>query len=255
MMRFSALSRCAVLSLLICAVSGCVPSGDDHLDEKNDPSFVRGRALVQSQDFPGAIEEFEKALEVNPHSAAAHFELGWLCEEKLKDYASAIYHYQKHLALQPNSDSADKAKEHIIACKRELAKGEFAPQSTQNLQREIDRLTADNTLLKQQLETTRAQLVATLAAPRQTIVVTNYVTGPAPDPVAVAPDPIPRPAAIATNPSSTIAGSRPHSHVVKRGETMASIAQQYNVKLRALQTANPKVDARRLKAGQTLTIP
>ena len=40
-------------------------------------------------DYKGAIESFSKALEVNPRSAKAHFELGWLYEEKDPDPAAA----------------------------------------------------------------------------------------------------------------------------------------------------------------------
>src|SRR5580692_11364158 len=96
------------LLLAVCG-SGCIP-GDSHADEQKDPHFERGRNLASSQDFSGAVSEFEKALETNPRSAAAHFELGWLYDTKLNDYAAAIYHYQKHLELQPSSERAGLIK-------------------------------------------------------------------------------------------------------------------------------------------------
>ena len=52
-------------------------------------------------DYQGAIQAFEESLEANPHSAAAHFELGWLYDEKESDPAAAIYHYQQYLKLSP----------------------------------------------------------------------------------------------------------------------------------------------------------
>ena len=45
------------------------------------------------------------------------------------------------------------------------------------------------------------------------------------------------------------------SHVVKSGDTPATIARQHSVKLEALLAANPGLDPKRLKIGQTLTIP
>jgi len=51
-----------------------------------------------------------------------------------------------------------------------------------------------------------------------------------------------------------IAG-RPKTHVIKGGDTLASISQQYNVKLSALMAANPKINPKRLKAGQTINLP
>ena len=72
-------------------------------------------------DFPGAIEAFEQSLEANPHSAAAHFELGWLYDEKASDPAAAIFHYQRYLKLNPNADNADVIKQRIYRCKQQLA--------------------------------------------------------------------------------------------------------------------------------------
>jgi len=45
------------------------------------------------------------------------------------------------------------------------------------------------------------------------------------------------------------------THMVKSGETPAAIARKYGVRLDALMAANPKVDARRMQIGQSLTIP
>jgi len=59
--------------------------------------------------------------------------------------------------------------------------------------------------------------------------------------------------AITTN--STRPPAKPASHVVKSRETLASIARAYGISIPALQSANPRVDARRLKVGQVLQIP
>ena len=45
------------------------------------------------------------------------------------------------------------------------------------------------------------------------------------------------------------------TYSLKAGDTPASIARKYGIKLDALMSANPGIDPKRLKIGQTLTIP
>jgi LysM repeat protein len=45
------------------------------------------------------------------------------------------------------------------------------------------------------------------------------------------------------------------THTVKAGETTTTIARKYGVRLESLRTANPKLDLRRIHAGQTINIP
>ena len=142
---------------------GCFPGNDNHQDEERDPHFQRGRDLVNSQEFKAAAEEFEKALETNPRSAAAHYELGCLCDAKLNDYAAAIYHYERLLLLAPDSPRAPLVRERIRGCKLELAGTEFPLPNSQNLQREVYALTEENRLLKQQLDEARSHPGASLS--------------------------------------------------------------------------------------------
>jgi LysM repeat protein len=60
------------------------------------------------------------------------------------------------------------------------------------------------------------------------------------------------PAPIYTAPRPATA---PRTHLVKPGETLASIAKRYHIKLSSLQAANPSVEPRRLKAGQVIALP
>ncbi|HEY3863101.1 MAG TPA: tetratricopeptide repeat protein [Verrucomicrobiae bacterium] len=213
-----------VLALAVC-LGACAPD-DKHGDEQKDPHFQRGIALVNSQDYKGAVEEFEKALETNPQSSAAHFELGCLYD-KLNDYAAAIYHYEQHLNCLRDSDDAQLVKDRIRGCKQELANSEFAPPAARNLQREVDRLTAENLALKD-------QLAAWQHAPAA-----NHSEARKPAPLSDAP----------------AASSHPRLHVVKQRETISSIAVEYGVKASAVLAANPRVDPRRLRVGQSLALP
>jgi LysM repeat protein len=222
------------LSLAVCG-GGCIPA-DSHVDEEKDPHFQRGRNLASSQDFKGAVAEFEKALETNPGSAAAHFELGWLYDTKINDYAAAIYHYERYLQLQPNSPRTQSidVRERIRGCKRELAGTEFPLPNNQNLQREVDKLTAENLALHQQLDALHGQLqsaASNAAQQRMTVAADSPETASVPAP------------------------ARPRVHIVKERDTISSIAAQYGVKASAVLAANPHIDPRRLQVGQTLKLP
>jgi nucleoid-associated protein YgaU len=52
-----------------------------------------------------------------------------------------------------------------------------------------------------------------------------------------------------------VAPIRLRSHTVTAGETMAAIARKAGVSLPALQAANPGVNPKKLRAGQTLNLP
>jgi LysM repeat protein len=235
MLRLRVIAKVAGWLALAVCLGGCIPA-DNPGDEEKDPHFQRGRTLVTSQDYKGAVEEFEKALETDPHSAAAHFELGWLYDTKLGDDAAAIYHYQRHLQLKPDSDRAQLVRQRIQGCKQDLAKSEFPMPGAQNLQREVDRLTAENLALKQQLDALRHSAAAIEKSERRESL-TNSAS-----------------AAVMT-PAETRANAHPHIHVVKEHETVTSIAARYGLKAGAVLAANPRVDPRRLRIGQSLNLP
>jgi LysM repeat protein len=244
MMRLRAMLFGAALFLLMSGLGGCIPGNDSRLDEEKDPHFQRGRNLVRGEDFKGAVQEFEMALETNPHSAAAHFELGCLYETRINDYAAAIYHYERHLTLQPNSEHAQLVKERIRGCKQQLANSEFPLPDTQNLQREVDRLTQENFLLKQQLDALRNPGAANPAAAVPRVEPVRVVAAA---PVAAPVQPV------VNNPPA--ASAHPRVHVVKERDTIYSIAAQYSVKASAVLAANPNIDPRRLRIGQSLNLP
>src|ERR1700729_1261080 len=122
MSRFRRAWSCATGILLALLAGGCFPSGDSPLDEQKEPHFLAGKNLATQMDYQGAIDSFEKALDVNPRSASAHFELACLYESKSQppDPAAAIYHYDRFLKLAPKSDMAEVVRTHINSCKMEL---------------------------------------------------------------------------------------------------------------------------------------
>jgi tetratricopeptide (TPR) repeat protein len=246
------------LLLAFCAsLSGCLPSGRGLLDEEKEAYFVQGKSRVNSLDYKGAIESFEKALEANPGSALAHFELACLFEKRQTDPAAAIYHYSQYLRLRPKPENTEIVNEHVMACKQELARTVSLGPVSERQQRELEQLAEENKRLRQDLEKWRAY-----ANHLQTL--TNGACAPVlvrPEPstssTAPRPQPAPRSEAVVSGAvssgRSTTANSR--AHTIQAGETPTTIAKRYGVRVQALMAANPRLDARRLHPGQTLTLP
>jgi LysM repeat protein len=247
---------CLSAALLGVALGGCAP-GQGQADEEKEPHFVLGQSRVNSMDYAGAVEAFEASLEANPRSAAAHYELGWLYEEKVPDPAAAIYHYQRYLKLNANAGNVDVIRQRIYACKQQLAADVMGLPSTSSSQQQLEKLAAQNRDLQQQVdrlqETVKqwnayyaGQLAAQSNSPPQNNYTTQQNTSPAlndttTDSTQSKPVP-PKPA-------------KPRTHTVVAGETAAGIARKSGVKLSALVTANPGMNLARIRVGQVLNLP
>ncbi len=247
MTRFRLACYCAIGILLCFGVGGCLPSGESSLDEQKEPHFLTGRNLVSQMDFQGAIDAFERALEVNPRSASAHFELGVLYDEKANDPAAAIYHYERFLKLRPNSSEAELARGHINTCKLELARTVSSlgplPPSTQH---EMEKILVENKDLKLQLARYEAAYAGHTPSPSNPPVQNLARTTAEPAQAAVV-----RP----TNTAPWKPAATNRTHIVKSGENPAAIARKYGISANALMAANPQAKATHLQVGQALNIP
>ena len=235
-------------------LGGCLPSSQSQFDEEKEFHYLAGKSRVNGMDFKGAIESFQKALEVNPHSAAAHFELGWLNDQKERDAAVAIYHYSQYLRLRPKADNIEMVNTRILACKQELARTVSLGPVTAQMQKDLEQLTEENRRLKQDLEQLKAyaaqlQLLTNRPPP---VTIINPRTGTATG-VTMATGNLSSLGSNSTLRLPPVGSTR--THTVKPSETLANIARSYGVKLDALKTANPRVDPRKLRVGQTIVIP
>ncbi len=261
-------------ALLLAGVllTGCLPSAQSQSDEEKEPHFLAGKNHVNAMDYKGAIESFEKALEVNPQSGLAHFELGWLYDQKEGEPAAAIYHYEQFLKLRPNADNTEMVRTRILACKQQLARTVSLGPVTQTLQREFEQLTLENKRLTEENKRLRDDLE------KWRVYQARSVLSPATNPPPAQPQPpvpLTRPAGLAasthqpnaalvssesttpapTDRGTTSATSAVKTHTVKAGETPSMIARKYGIKVDALLAANPRLDPRRMKVGQAVAIP
>jgi LysM repeat protein len=250
---------------LLAVGTGCVPGPAGVMEEQKEPHYRAGKARVNSMDYAGAVEAFQRALEVNPRSASAHFELGWLYDVKVPDPAAAIYHYERYLQLRPKAENADIVRQRILACKQELARAVLPLPITPGLQREFEQLADENRRLKHELarwqaytaELTQALSNAVAAAQAARAELAATPTG--------SPRSAPSPAESSTRPSTPSAGAPPAAatshpsvarvHIVQPGETPSSIARRYGVSVQSLLDANPGLNPRRMRVGQQLNVP
>jgi hypothetical protein len=226
------------------------------MEEEKESHFIAGKNCVNNLDYTGAVEEFEKALRANPDSASAHFQLGWLCEEKEPDPAVAIYHYQQFLKLRPNADNTEFIKQRINNCKQDLAKTVLNLPITPGMQHELEKLVEENKRYRDELEKWRAAaghlpIPTNPPAGAEATAARSWQT-PAPAPLP--PTNSGQPGSAADRRQPAIPGAA-RTYVVKTGDTPFSIAKKNNVRLDTLLASNPGLDPKRLKIGQTLNLP
>jgi len=245
-----------ILLLVGVGLCGCDAPKQADVDEQKNPHFVEGKERAKARDFKGAVDAFQHALDANPNSALAHFELGMLYENDEQNewrYVLALYHYYRAYQLRPNAYPADNAKVRIQVCRQELAKSESLAPLYPSMQRELEKLREENSQLRRQVEFLQGQALArgsNTAAPSPVALVTKT------NPVIETPETA---RIAAPTPTSDRAAASPLSgtrkHTVRDHETFASIARLYKLRTEAIMAANPSVAPTRLRSGQTLTIP
>jgi LysM repeat protein len=296
----SARCRWIVPILLAFYVAGCSLTSNDQ-DEKKEAHYLTGKNRQQSMDYKGAAEAFEKALEVNPQSSAAHLEVGLLYAEKLnegvateeergRNLATAIYHLEKYIQLNPKSAWVVRIRGQIEGCKYELAKTAPFTLLPSTVQAELERLNSNNISLRQQIEQLKLQLIqqahaysnrlaslqtqtvttarlASYSLENTTSLRTNVPSVDSSSLTKQLPLTTPRqmiasqkqPAPPSSKPSAALSrfptGAVSRTHTVRSGETLASIARAHSLPLGSLMAANPGVEPRKLKVGQTLNLP
>lgn len=244
------------------AVSGC-SSDSSQLDEEKEPHFVLGKSRVNAMDYTGAVEAFTESLEVNPRSAAAHFQLACLFDTKVTDPAAAVYHYQEFLRLNPKADNAEVIRQRIYSCKQQLAADVLPLPSAPAATKQLEELAEKNRKLQDEVEKWRAYYATQQNAPKTTPDAGNSAALAAGSPI---PDDISTPAPAAksgTTPSSRMVtplpepkpAAKPRTYKVSAGETLASIARKSGVSLTAMRTANPGVIPSKMRVGQVLNLP
>lgn len=232
----------AVLMLLTaCGRPGALPLAS----ETSNGDYERAQELKRQGREQEALALFLRVIDTRGTAGApeSHLEAGVLCEQKLRDPVTAVYHYRKFLELAPTSPQAPLVRDRIDSALRDFARtlpGQPLDNQSAELLATIEALKKENAQLRTQLGQTPRQTVNIAPAP-------PVRSNPAP-PVGPAPPP---PSVNATT----------RKHTVASGDTLSKIAQQYygdRSKFQQIFEANRDVmsDPNRLpKVGTELKIP
>ena len=107
---YSLLCSLFVSVLLLCGCSQNV-SVLDYRDSVDD-TMKRARAKVSEGDTDGAIKLYRKVLNDESLQARAHLDLALLLSDK-NDYLDAICHYQRYLAMRPDTEKRGMIEERM----------------------------------------------------------------------------------------------------------------------------------------------
>jgi len=83
--------------------------------------FDRGKQLLQNDDFPSALFQYQQAFKVAPSSPAVNFNLSIVYEE-VDQLTPAIDHAQRYLNLAPNAFDRGVVTARIESMRQELAR-------------------------------------------------------------------------------------------------------------------------------------
>lgn len=140
------LTACCVLML---AGAGCSKGDAEAVARKERVASLLAEARkAEAQGDAATAESFyQQILVLDPADANVHLSYANLAQDARKNYLVAIYHYQRYLDLQPDSDKAAIAKDRLAAARTLLA-NELAAEI---LAREQRAMAAERDALQTQL--------------------------------------------------------------------------------------------------------
>ena len=203
----------------LCGLAGC-----DQLGNSRHSQLMQDADNKAAQgDFERSVNLYEAALDDSPRGAEVHYKLALLYDDKLNDPVSALHHFKRYLALNPNGSHAKDVKDSI---KRDEVAALTALSGDSVITRaEAARLRNENLTLHKQLEER--------PAPRTTV---------------------------ENDARKAVSKKAGQIYVVRAGDTLFSISRKFYKspkRWKAILEANKK-DIRNpkdLTVGQTLVIP
>lgn len=145
---------CASLVLF----AGCGKESASETARKERAAALRAEArTAEAQGNAIAAEAFyRQLLTVDPADASAHLSLANLSHDARKNYLDAIYHYQRYLDLQPESDKTQLVNDRLVSA-RTLLSNQMAAEIVAREQRA---LTAERDALQAQLSAQKKKVFA-----------------------------------------------------------------------------------------------
>lgn len=239
-------SRCVVLVVIgLSWLAGCgQPQGD--LEEKANPSFLRGKELLDQGRDEQAMEQFLEVLEHTTNAPQTHLELGRLLlqVEGRKDPVQAIFHFRSFLRLRPKAREVDNVEQLIETAEKQFLA--HLPGKPYGEPLAAMQLRERNQSLKHQIESLKARL----AKYEPDVLVPSEAPGSEPNSV---PDQ-------GNVREPTTLKPKQETYVVKPGDSLYGISLQMYGSPRhvdAIYQANRETmpNENSLRLGQQLTMP
>ena len=250
-------------------------AGCDLLTVSQTGRHIReGNEAVLRGEFPRAVQHYEAALDGTMLSAEAHYRLGLVYEDKLKNQTGALHHFERYLELAPQGQFATDVKGYVdrlrLVLVSSLAEGTVLPA------REASRLKNENLELRQQLAELRKEqpparvegrampVPQPALTPRLVVAATPPPLPPeeTPEPEVRRAIPVTSAPAASAPPTTAVtpAPVGPRSHTVVSGDTLAKIARTFygnSGQWPKIMEANKATleDPTKLKPGMVLVIP
>ncbi len=226
-------------------------------------AYEEAQNRVKQRDYKGAIVAYEAELRDKPDNAEAHLEVAILHQKRTYDFAAAIFHYQKFLDLRPDSDSRISVEKSIEVCKRAIASTVELEPNSFALQKHVTELTKTNekrTREIQLLEQKNADLtgdiskltaeLAKLAAEIQRIKqqgAMEYAKSLREGGAATA--------GVSQEFIDSIVEKYTLRYTIQPGDSFWKIANDHNIDVALLQSANPDLSAKSIRPGDVMNIP
>jgi tetratricopeptide (TPR) repeat protein len=268
-------------------IAGGLLAGCDLLTTSQTGRHIRdGNEAVVRGEVQKALQSYEKALDGTLLSAEAHYRLGLLFEDQMKNEVGALHHFERYLELAPQGQFATDVKTYVdrlrLTLVSRLAEGTVLPAN------EASRLRNENLALRQQIAELRQEPMARVAStPAPTPPPAMVVAAtPQPAPVAVTAEPepevrraipvntpagggmtdvVPRAepvvaAAVAAEAEAATPAGAVRTYKVERGDTLAAIARKFyrnSGQWPKIAEANKATlpDPTKLQPGMILVIP
>lgn len=251
-----------------------------------------GNAAVLRGEFQKAVQHYETALDGTMLSAEAHYRLGLVYEDQLKNQVAALHHFERYLELAPQGQYSAEVKGYVdrlrLVIVSSLADGAVLPA------REAARLKNENLDLRKQIAELRQRAsgggrpsptpppapavaatpallaVATPpplpadATPQPEMPVRRAVPVEAPSELRTAPPApggLPAVAEVPVEPAASPTPPLvPRTHTVVKGDTLAGLAKRYYKSASQwpkIAEANKDIlpDPTKMQVGMVLKIP
>lgn len=269
-----------LITLIVITVlsTACDPNALNVQREEEESTYRRAERFKREGRQEEALKSYLKVITHRTRAPESHLNAGLLYLQHRRDPISAIYHFNRYLELEPESDKAKLVRQQIEAAKR-LFISNLPGQPYQNeyerldLIEQIKRLEAENQSLQEQLLVTRQQFLndstdsfalenkaSTITPLQKTDSQSTAPPLPKDSQTTAQPSPFPTKVSSQTTPEPEQTRSVESTYVVQKGDTLFSISKQiYNTPKRWTDIYRANQDTLgspdQLKVGQKLRLP